>query len=232
MHMLTKKIRVILIDDHSIVRAGLKLILRDDPEIDVAGDAGNGRDGIRLFERFSRGDLPGGPIDVVVTDLSMPDIGGMEVIRQVRLMRPEVRILILSMHSDDEYIQALFDLGADGYLLKQAAPNELGEAIHTIARGEMALSPSITRRLMTKMHNQRNNQKVAMLLSERERQVLNLMATGITSKELAQELGLSTKTVENHRSRILAKLGVANTAAAINIAAQKGLLTQQGEKNR
>lgn len=230
--MLTKKIRVILIDDHSIVRAGLKLILRDDPEIDVAGDAGNGRDGIRLFERFSRGDLPGGPIDVVVTDLSMPDIGGMEVIRQVRLMRPEVRILILSMHSDDEYIQALFDLGADGYLLKQAAPNELGEAIHTIARGEMALSPSITRRLMTKMHNQRNNQKVAMLLSERERQVLNLMATGITSKELAQELGLSTKTVENHRSRILAKLGVANTAAAINIAAQKGLLTQQGEKNR
>jgi two-component system response regulator NreC len=229
--MLTKKIRVILIDDHSIVRAGLKLLLRDDPDIEVVGDAANGRDGIRLFERISRGEMPGGPIDVVVTDLSMPDIGGMEVIRQVRRLRPEVRILILSMHSDDEYIQALFDLGADGYLLKQAAPNELAEAIHTIARGEMALSPSITRRLMTKMHNQRNNQKVAMLLSERERQVLNLMATGITSKELAHELGLSTKTVENHRSRILSKLGVANTAAAINVAAQKGLLTPQGEKN-
>jgi len=122
------------------------------------------------------------------------------------------------------------DLGADGYLLKQAAPNELGEAIHTIARGEMALSPSITRRLMTKMHNQRNNHKIAMLLSERESQVLNLLASGITSKELAKRLGLSTKTVENHRSRILSKLGVANTAAAISLAAQKGLLVPQVEK--
>ncbi len=189
--MVAKNIRVILIDDHSIVRAGLKLILLDDPGIEVVGDAANGRDGVRLFERYSHDDTPSGPVDVVVTDLSMPDIGGMEVIRQIRLLRPGVRILILSMHSDDEYIQGLLDLGADGYLLKQAAPNELGEAIHTIARGEMALSPSITRRLMTKMHNQRNNHKIAMLLSERESQVLNLLASGITSKELAKRLGLT-----------------------------------------
>jgi DNA-binding NarL/FixJ family response regulator len=206
------------------VREGLKRILHDAPDIEVVGDAAEGREGVRLFARYSLDDAEGGPVDVVVTDLSLPDIAGLEVVRRVKELRPAVRVLILTMHADDEYIRGMLEIGADGYLLKSAASHELAAAIRMVARGEMVLSPAVTRRLMSQFRSRRERDDHAALLTDRERQVLNALAEGATSKELAQRLGLSTKTVENHRSRILEKLGVANTAAAINLAAQRGLL--------
>lgn len=218
------RVRVILIEDHGIVREGLKRILHDEADIEVVGDAAEGREGVRLFARYSLDDAPGGPVDVVVTDLSLPDIAGLEVVRRVKELRSTVRVLILTMHADDEYIRGMLDIGADGYLLKSAASHELAAAIRTVARGEMVLSPAVTRRLMSQFRSRRERDHHAALLTDREREVLNFLAGGATIKELAQRLGLSTKTVENHRSRILEKLGVANTAAAINLAAQRGLL--------
>jgi DNA-binding NarL/FixJ family response regulator len=226
------RVRVVLIEDHGIVREGLKRILRDEPDIEVIGDAADGHEGIRLFARFSLDSAQGGPVDVVVTDLSLPDIAGLEVVRRVKELRSSVRVLILTMHADDEYIRGMLEIGADGYLLKTAASHELAEAIRTVARGEMVLSPAVTRRLMSQFRTRRERDDQAVLLTDRERQVLNFLAGGATSKELAQRLGLSTKTVENHRSRILEKLGVANTAAAINLAAQRGLLLPLEEKAR
>ncbi len=222
--MTNRPIRVILVEDHGIVRAGLKLILHHEPDIDVVGDAAEGREGVNLFARYSLDDAMGGPVDVVVTDLGLPDIGGLEVVRRVKELRPAVRVLILTMYADDEHIRGMLESGADGYLLKSAASHELAAAIRTVARGEVAISPVVARRLMSQFQRRREQERYATILTERERQVLNLLAEGATSKELAQQLGLSTKTVENHRSRILEKLGVANTAAAINLAAQHGLL--------
>jgi DNA-binding NarL/FixJ family response regulator len=218
------RLRVILIEDHGIVREGLKRILHDEADIEIVGDAAEGREGVRLFTRYCLDDAQGGPVDVVVTDLSLPDIPGLEVVRRIKELRASVRVLILTMHADDEYIRSLLEIGADGYLLKSAASHELAAAIRTVSRGEMVLSPAVTRRLMTQFRSRRERDYRAALLTDRERQVLNFLAEGATSKELAQRLGLSTKTVENHRSRILEKLGVANTAAAINLAAQQGLL--------
>jgi len=223
------RIRVLLIEDHGIVRAGLRLILRDEADIEVVGDAADGREGVRLFARYSLDDAIGGPVDVVVTDLSLPDISGLDVIREVRELRPSTKILILTMYADDEHIRGMIEVGADGYILKSAASPELAAAIRTVARGEMAVSPSVTRRLMAQMHRRREHDRHATALTDLERQILNFLAEGVTSKEVAQRLGLSTKTVENHRSRILEKLGVANTPAAISLAAQHGLLTPPTE---
>lgn len=215
-------IRVVLIEDHGIVREGIKLILEDEPGIVVAGEGPDGASGIRAFNHLLASDRPAGTTDVVVTDLSLPDMSGFEVVRRIKALRPGTPILILTMYSDDEHILAMLKNGADGYLLKQAAARELPDAIRTVACGEMALSPALTRRLMTLM--QRDRETAPPVLSEREREVLSLLAEGLTSKEVASLLALSAKTIENHRARILEKLRVTNTPAAINYAAQHGLL--------
>lgn len=216
------KVRVILIEDHNIVREGLKLILHGTPDLEVIGEATNGQDGVRLFTRV----IDDGGVDVVVTDLGLPDISGLEVMRRIKALQPGACVLMLTMYADDEHIRGMLELGANGYLLKQSAPRDLCEAIRTVARGETALSPAIARRLITQVQRDRERDRRAGLLTERERQILGLLAEGCTSKEVAQRLGLSTKTVENHRARILVKLGVVNTAAAISQGSQLGLLAK------
>ena len=220
--MSSANIRVILIEDHHIVREGLKLILHSTPDIEVVGEASNGQDGVRLFTRL----LDENGVDVVVTDLGLPDISGLEVMCRIKVLQPGARVLMLTMYADDEHIRGMLELGANGYLLKQSAPRDLCEAIRTVAHGETALSPLIARRLITQVQRDRDRDRRAGLLTERERQILGLLAEGCTSKEVAQRLGLSTKTVENHRARILVKLGVVNTAAAINQGSQLGLLVK------
>ena len=190
------QIRVMLIEDHGIVREGLKLILGGAPDIAVVGDAADGAGGVRLFEHLSAT----GGVDVVVTDLGLPDISGLEVTRRIKALRPETRVLMLTAYSDDEHIRGMMETGADGYMLKHSAAQELPEALRTVMRGETVLHPLVARRLMTQLQRGRERERRAELLTDRERQVLGLLVEGSTSKEIAQRLGLSTKTVENHRA--------------------------------
>lgn len=222
--MTDKKIRVILIDDHDMVRAGMVRILQDEPDIEVVGSASEGLAGLQLLERYNgaTGKQPG--IDVLVTDIGLPDISGLDLARRAKARFTNLRILIVSMYSDDKYIQGMMEVGIDGYLVKQASTQELAAAVRAVAQGEMSVSPIITRRMVAQFRERRERDYFADLLTEREREVLELLAQGATSKELARRLELSVKTVENHRAHILEKLGATNIAAAIRVAAQHDLL--------
>jgi two-component system response regulator NreC len=217
----SEAITVILIEDHTIVREGLKLLFSQLAGVQLHGAAASGADGVRLFERLLRqGQAP----DVVVSDLGLPDFSGIEVTRRIKALCPEARVLILSMHADPEHIFGILEHGIDGYLLKQSSPAELAEGIQAVARGEMALSPAVARRLFTHMQRRIQQDETAQTVTEREREVLGLLAKGYSSKEIARQLGLSIKTVGNHRTRILEKLGAANTPEAIGLAYQLGLI--------
>lgn len=226
-------IRILLIEDHGIVREGLRLLMQQTDDIVVAGEASTGRGGIQVLQRLMSD--PATAIDVLVTDLGLPDISGLEVTRQAKELFPQVRVLLLTMYDDmyddDEHIRGMLETSADGYLLKQSAGKELAEAIRVIASGETVLSPSIARRLMTDLRRKNAKNNPSNDLSEREQQVLMLLAEGATSKLAARTLGLSPKTIENHRARILEKLGVVNTAAAITLAFQQGLIAPSPRKD-
>ena len=222
----SEMIRVILIDDHTIVREGLKLLLSQLEGVQLVGDAATGTDGVRLFERLLRqGQMP----DVVISDLGLPDFSGIEVTRRIKAVCPQVRVLLLSMHADLEHISGILENGVDGYLLKQSNPTELAEGIRVVARGEMVLSPAVARRLFSHMNQRIQRDATAQTVTEREREVLALLAKGYSSKEIAHHLELSVKTVGNHRTHILEKLGAANTAEAIGLAYQLGLITRPDE---
>lgn len=217
-------IDAILIEDHTIVREGLKLIIDQLDGIRLVGEAGNGREGLRLFKHLLQQPQK---VDVVITDLGLPDISGIEVARRVKEIAPETAVLILSMYSDQEHIASILTTSVDGYLLKQSTPTELADAIRAVVRGGMALSPTVARQLVDEMHHQRQQEEVAQILSERELQVLVMLAHGATSKEIALDLDLSVNTIENHRGRILEKLDVVNTAAAIGRAYELGLMSER-----
>ena len=220
-------LRVLLIEDHQLVREGIKLLLDRTPDIAVVGEAADGDSGVRLFARLAAED----GVEVVVTDLGLPDLDGHAVTCRIKALQPDARVLLLTMRDDEGAIRGLLASGADGYLLKEAAAHELPVAIRAVARGETVLSPKVARRLLTQYQRGRERAEYAERLSAREQEVLRLLASGATSKEIARRLGLSTKTVENHRTRILEKLGVANTAAAIGLGYQQGLLhpSEQGD---
>ena len=219
----SETIRVILIDDHTIVREGLKLLLPQLEGVELLGDAATGTDGVRLFERLVRqGQMP----DVVISDLGLPDFSGIEVTRRIKAVCPQVRVLLLSMHADLEHISGILENGVDGYLLKHSSPSELADGIRAVARGEMALSPAVARRLFSHMNQRIQHDAMAQVVTEREREVLALLAKGLSSKEIAHQLELSVKTVGNHRTHILEKLCAANTAEAIGLAYQLGLISK------
>jgi len=136
----------------------------------------------------------------------------------------QVRVIILTLHADDEHIRGMIEAGADGYVMKQVAVEELIGAIHTVMRGETALTPLVARRLMNQLQSDREHEQRLGTLSARERQILTLLAQGLTSKEIAQEISISANTVDNHRARLLSKLGVSNTASAISLAIRQGLI--------
>jgi DNA-binding NarL/FixJ family response regulator len=219
--MVDQRIRVVLIEDHGVVRDGLRLILEQHEDIELVEIAADGRSGVRLVERLG----PEG-VDVLVTDVGLPGLDGVEVTHRVKLIAPNTRVLALTMYADDEHIRGLMDAGADGYLLKYVASEELADAIRAVARGEMVLSPIVARRLATQVQRERQQRRLSTLLTLREREVLSLLAQGATSKDVARRLSMSAKTVENHRARILTKLGVANTPAAIKLAVEQHLLIE------
>ncbi len=214
-------IRVLLVEDHRLVREGLRLLLDHEPDMAVAGEAADGETGLRLFARLATA----GAVDVVVTDLGLPGLDGLEVARQVKSQAPGTPVVLLAMHDGDGDLRGMVEAGVAGYVLKQDIGRDLCAAIRAVARGEPGLSPTVASRLLRLLRRGEPRGRATDQLSAREREMLGLLAEGLTSKEAAGRLGLSVKTVENHRARILEKLGVANTVAAIGVAHQHGLLT-------
>ena len=218
-------IRVLLVEDHGIVREGVRRILEAEPDVAVVGEAADGAAAVRLFARLCDG--PG--VDVVVTDLGLPDLDGVEVARRVKEHRPGARVLLLSMFHDPRHVAGFVAAGADDYLLKHAAARELPAAVRAVAAGETYLSPAVAKGLVAHLRRSQARERQMERLTARERQVLGRLAEGATSKAIARALGLSVKTVENYRARLLEKLGVDNTAAAVALALRDGLL--EGPEN-
>ena len=218
-------IRVLLVEDHHMVREGVKLLLTREPDMAVTGEAGDAEAGLRLFARLAAE----GAVDVVVSDIGLPGLDGLELARRAKALAPAIPVVLLTMHEEDEYLRGMLEAGADGYVLKQTTGQDLCGAIRAVARGEPGLSPAVAGRLLRLLRQGEERGRATDTLSGREREVLGLLAGGLTSKEVGQRLGLSTKTVENHRARILEKLQVANTAAAIGLAHREGLLEHAGQ---
>ena len=216
--MPTAPIRVLLIEDHAMVRAGVRLLLEREPDIAVVGEAADGAGGLRLALDLAAA----GGVDLVVTDLGLPDLDGRELTRRLKAAHPALPVLALSIHDDAASLMGALDAGADAYVLKEASARELPLAIRAVCRGEAALSPRAAGALLTGLR--RGAASPAERLSARQRELLPLLAAGLTSKEIARRLGLSPKTVQNHRAQLLDALDVENTAAAMHLAYQEGLL--------
>jgi DNA-binding NarL/FixJ family response regulator len=211
------KIRVLLVDDHAILREGLKVLLALNEDIQVVGEAGDGEDGLASIQHLSP--------DVVVMDIAMPGMDGLEATRRIVSAYPKTKILILSQHDNERYILPVLRAGAMGYILKRAVGEELVTAIRTVYRGESYLQPSVAK--MVLQNYQQTNEEPAkndMGLTERERQVLKLVAEGRTSQEIADLLYLSKKTVMCHRANIYQKLGTHNRTELIKYAMHLGLV--------
>jgi DNA-binding NarL/FixJ family response regulator len=215
----TETIRVILADDHELVREGLRLVLRGATEIDVVGEAGSGAGALALAQRLAP--------DVAVLDLDMPEGGGIGALRQIRVALPGVRVLILTMHAEQERLLELLEAGAHGYLTKEAASQELVEAIRVVAGGDVYVRPAAARLLAAAVVPQRAARTASgrfQELSERERTVLRLVAQGYSGAEIAQRLRISTKTVAAYKQRIHDKLGLEHRTDYVRFAIEADIL--------
>ena len=208
-------VRLLLVDDHPVVRAGLRAVLEADGRLAVAGEAATGREAVRLAAALRP--------DVVLMDLGLPDVSGLEALRAIKEQVPGARVLVVSAHAEEEHVLGVLDAGADGYLLKHCPPQELRDGALRAAAGERVVDQAVVRVLVARATG-RSGAPPVERLSGREREVLRLLADGGTSKEIAVALGLAAKTVENHRARILDKLGAANSAAAVRAALAHGLI--------
>ncbi|MFP7721922.1 response regulator transcription factor [Lysobacter sp. A3-1-A15] len=210
-------IRVLIADDHTLVRESLVGLLQSDPEVQVVAQAA---DGLQALDRA----LATRP-DVVVTDLAMPGLNGVEVVRRLCESLPGARVLVLTMHQEDEYVLQAVRAGASGYLVKDSAAAELLAAVHSLHAGRGHFGPQASRALAEQLQNpDRVVDDPYGRLTAREREVFHLMAEGLTTKEIARKLDISAKTAENHRARVLAKLDVRNTAELVRYALRRGLL--------
>ena len=205
-------LKVLLVDDHAVMREGLAALLTA-AGIDVIGTASNGREAVRLAREL----VP----DVMVMDISMPDLNGIEAARQIRVRAPSVRVVMLSMHANREHVHQALAAGADGYVLKEAAATEVATAVRAVAAGRRYLSPSIEAAMLEAGGSAARGPVES--LSTRERQVLQLVVEGGSSAEIARTVHLSPKTVETYRSRLMKKLGVHDVTALVKFAVQHGL---------
>ncbi len=212
------KIRILLADDHTILRDGIRSLLEDDPNIVVVGEAENGRAAVKMACQLEP--------DVVLMDIAMPILNGLEATRQIKRDIPKVKVLILSMHDDDAYIQQALTYGAMGYILKDASASELLAAIFTVYNGEAVLSPPITRLVIEdylRWGGIQNNSTYNGI-SPREHEVLQLIAEGYNNKEIAKILTIAIKTVQTHRSNIMKKLDLHDSGELIKYAIQKKII--------
>lgn len=201
---MSEKLAILLAEDHQTVREGIKLLVNSQSDMEVVGEAGDGETALKMALDLRP--------DLVLMDISMPTINGLKATKRLRSRQPDIKILVLTRHSDDGYLQQLIAAGANGYCLKQSAPTELIDAIRTVAVGNSYLDPSLTRKVfsgyVSRAESQRGEAKGE--LTARESEVLRLIALGYSNKEIAGRLGLSVKTVEAHKSNAMRKLGIAS----------------------
>ncbi|KPK64249.1 hypothetical protein AMJ83_03210 [candidate division WOR_3 bacterium SM23_42] len=215
-------IRILLADDHLIFREGMRSLLAREPDIEVVGGAENGRDTVRLARELKP--------DVIVMDITMPDLNGMEATRQIKKRIPDTKVLCLSMHSDRRYVLDMFRAGVSGYLLKNCAYKELSNAIHIVALNQVYISPQIAHIVVDESIAQQPPaaSSVQSILTPREREVLQLIAEGRNTKQMALKMHLSSKTIEAHRRRIMKKLHIRSVAELTKYAISEGLTSLEG----
>lgn len=214
------KIRVLIVDDHAIVREGLRALIEAQPDIEVAGEATDGDEAVTMTGEL----LP----DVVLMDITMPVLNGLQATDQIKKLYPDVKILALTMHESDDYFFKILEAGASGYFIKGGSSTELIAAIHTVNNGDAFIYPSMTKKLLSDYMNRIETGKDAEHydgLTRREREVLKLIAEGYTNQEIADQLTLSVATVNTHRARIMAKLGLRGRTDLIKYAIQRGFIT-------
>ena len=216
-----RKQRVLIVEDHTLLRAGLRALLSQDPSIEIVGEADNGRDAVRAVGQLAP--------HLVLMDLSMPGMNGIEAITDLKRRYPETRVLVLTIHKTDEYIHEALRVGADGYLLKDATPDELRVAIHTVLNGKTYLSPDISSNVIIGYLGAGKASSASSAwetLTHREREILKLVAEGHPNKYVADYLCLSVKTVEKHRSNLMKKLNLHNASMLTAYAIEKGLIAR------
>lgn len=214
-----QKIRILLADDHTILRAGLRMMLNAQPDMEVVGEAQDGRQAITEAQRLQP--------DVVLMDITMPDMNGIDATRQIKRMLPETKVLVLTMHENDEYVFQALRAGAAGYMLKEAADTDLISALRVIQSGQFYLSP-MAQSVMVGDYLQRvrtgEEKDSYSSLTEREREILKLVAEGFTNNQIAEQLVISPKTVDTHRTHVMDKLNLHSRAELVKYAMRRGLL--------
>ena len=214
------KITVLLAEDHTIVRKGIRSLLDAEPDLEVVGEAENGREALEKVEQLSP--------DIVLMDSTMPILNGLEATRQVRKRFPDVKVLVLTMHTNEEYILQFLQVGASGYLVKQTAPQELVSAIQAVHRGDCFLSPSISKTVIEEYVRQAKaagTEDSYEKLTDREREVLQLITEGFSNREVAEQLHISVKTVGVHRINLMHKLNIHNMTELTKYALRKGVIS-------
>jgi two-component system response regulator NreC len=209
-----KTIRILLADDHAVVRQGFKMILGAQPDMEIVGEAGNGREAVELVEQLKP--------DIVVMDVAMPELNGIEATRRVTDSVPHTRVIALSMHKDSVYVREVLRAGARGYLLKDSDAGDLVSAVRAVARGEGYLSPAVSNAVLDDYRKHVGDP--IDLLSSREREVLQMLAEGKTNKEIAVVLNLSVYTVDAHRGHIMEKLNLHSINELVRFAVRHGLV--------
>lgn len=210
------KIRILLAEDHVIVREGTRELVQHEPDMEVVGEAGDGEEAIQLATKLRP--------DVVIMDIAMPKLNGIEATKQIKELYPATAVLVLTAYDDDQYIFALLEAGAAGYLLKNVRGRELIDAIRAVYAGESVLHPAITRKVIESFlpAGKPAERRIAEPLSEREMEVIKLAARGMSNKDIAEELSLSVRTVQAHLGNIFNKLGVGSRTEAVLYALKKG----------
>ncbi len=210
-------VRVLIADDHTIVRSGVRLLLSAEPDIDVVGEALDGAEALALTEALHP--------DVVLMDISMPGMDGLEATRHIKARWPDIHVLVLTMHRSDEYFFEMLKAGASGYVLKGAETNELIRAVRVVSRGEVFLYPTMAKKLLSDyLTRVEGSVEPGQSLSPREKQILRLLAEGYSNKEIAEKLVLSPSTIHTHRNNLMKKLGLTSRRELIQYARQRGIL--------
>jgi len=213
------KIKILLVDDHQILRDGIRSLVKGYDDMEVIGEAADGREALDMVEKLSP--------DVVIMDISMPDLNGIDATRMIINEAPDIKVIALSMHHDKQFVSEIFKAGASGYLIKDSAFDELEHAIRIVISGQTYINPQIASLVVESLVNQSvtPNPKSFSLLTEREREVLQLIADGKSTKQIAIDLNVSSKTIESHRRQVMGKLNVRSVADLTKFAIREGLTT-------
>jgi two-component system response regulator NreC len=213
------KIRLLLVEDHRVVRAGLRMLFQAEPDMEIVGEAGSGEEALQAVQTLRP--------DVVLMDVAMAGMGGIEATRRIKEICPDTAVLALTMHEDEQYFFEMLNAGASGYVPKRAAPDDLVSAIRVVSQGDVFLYPALAKVLVREFlrRPEAGQGEAREPLTEREREVLTCIAEGYTNRDIAETLSISIKTVDRHRENILAKLGLHNRVELVRYAIEKGLIS-------